>query len=837
MSAWTPAEITTALWIDPLDSTSITTDSSDQITAITDKSSEAHVLTVEGTPDLVSSGISFIDEEGFYVPGLLRTTPITVTFALKTSSTVFSLMGLYGQYPLLWVESESSSSPFRYSLTGEPTASYINGSLTDLSTEIIAYNAISTGGTIILSFVLDSFADGVDPRAKTTFGGTLDYPAMGYDGIIGEIIIHDEAYREKVEGYLAWKHGIESILPTTHPYSAAAPVTVSLSSLIFTQPFGIRLDAMLEQPLTLLSMWGISLSQSFGIRLAAVLSQPLGDCAKVQATLDQYLSDCPALRTVLKQAISYTESVQHNFNQPVTMLDVLRMTLGQSLSIADEPMRQALTQRFSIQELEQFKMAFSQLFAIDPGGIVPQEGTTTVTVDGQEVLPSAIQQVFLEQDETVFHCVGELQILTSTVALLFKTGISVVEITIPDGTVFILTPEAGRRTATNGEETWIIPLVSPTISLDFPTASALEAPEEGALSTAVAATLAGSHEITWDLPAWYLSADMLSYMEDASPIDALKTLAAAPAGLIQTTPGGVLLARPEYPISTTDIETATPDYTLVDNNDIFTVDVAADDRDGYNSYTYTTSSSDDDSESVSLEGEQISSTLARVKVWTPLELGCNLLHSGGSWVTITDEGITEETISEQVEIIEGVGTLQYACTEIVSIDYDEDDLGALTVSGTSITTATALNTLIDLEYTTRYYMFYVNDPQAEDVQVYPEYPLTEATESTTGISTSTTLSRQPADKPGDDITDDLLEGAPAAIKARLIGELDYNCSQRQTVSTTSPDIGYIATGSLLEIEESGGTWRGICRYWSYTETITEHDYSITVALGIEKEAE
>jgi hypothetical protein len=72
-------------------------------------------------------------------------------------------------------------------------------------------------------------------RATTTLnrfavGGLLRtsfYNAIGWAGDVAEIVIADSAIgsadREKLEGYLAHKWGLESNLPSTHPYKSSAP--------------------------------------------------------------------------------------------------------------------------------------------------------------------------------------------------------------------------------------------------------------------------------------------------------------------------------------------------------------------------------------------------------------------------------------------------------------------------------------------------------------------------------------------------------------------------------------------------------------------------------------
>ena len=50
----------------------------------------------------------------------------------------------------------------------------------------------------------------------------------GYTGNIAEIVVCTSSNRQLVEGYLAWKWGIASNLPSTHPYYSAPPVLSNL---------------------------------------------------------------------------------------------------------------------------------------------------------------------------------------------------------------------------------------------------------------------------------------------------------------------------------------------------------------------------------------------------------------------------------------------------------------------------------------------------------------------------------------------------------------------------------------------------------------------------------
>jgi hypothetical protein len=85
--------------------------------------------------------------------------------------------------------------------------------------------------------VLTPYFDGVAQDAKTFAQGYASVTGMcvgdvqisnqPWNGGIGEIVIFSnvlsQTYRQKIEGYLAWKWGIQTNLPPGHPYLSSAP--------------------------------------------------------------------------------------------------------------------------------------------------------------------------------------------------------------------------------------------------------------------------------------------------------------------------------------------------------------------------------------------------------------------------------------------------------------------------------------------------------------------------------------------------------------------------------------------------------------------------------------
>lgn len=119
-----------------------------------------------------------------------------------------------------------------------------------LSTNFVQNNAAvfcglydQTGNTF------SAWVDGDKKANGTSFTAPPGEPLLKiFDGLasgrevkgqIGEILIvpaNDTATRQLIEGYLAWKWGLFSSLPSDHPYKTAPPVKVTLGGVEYTVP-------------------------------------------------------------------------------------------------------------------------------------------------------------------------------------------------------------------------------------------------------------------------------------------------------------------------------------------------------------------------------------------------------------------------------------------------------------------------------------------------------------------------------------------------------------------------------------------------------------------------
>jgi hypothetical protein len=248
---WTPEYITSSLWLDAADSETITMDGSGNVEQWDDKSGDnkhATQSTVGARPSLDTINsldmLCFDRTNGEYLN--VTDQPIVGT----TSRTIFSVVQTrtYGSigHGFIGLTTNRSGSGSCWDHCIESNAFYIrvDGNAywtptTDLDT-VCLHSVIWAGGDIDNAFVWQngnalSLSGGAYCSINTlpgylTVGATLTQPTGQYfNGDIGEIVIYDSALptenRQKMEGYLAHKWGLEANLPSGHPYKTSAPTT------------------------------------------------------------------------------------------------------------------------------------------------------------------------------------------------------------------------------------------------------------------------------------------------------------------------------------------------------------------------------------------------------------------------------------------------------------------------------------------------------------------------------------------------------------------------------------------------------------------------------------
>jgi hypothetical protein len=242
---WTPAQITTALWLDADDDSTITLNGSN-VSQWNDKSGNgrhATQATAANQPAYTTAGLNgknviTLSQNQLSVALTLSNQgwDAFVVASLSSSSNSFArLLSLRTTGQANDFDNTTSWLPiYRNSSTNEIGA-YQNGSGTSpLFT--VTYNAVN-----IINSKLDSglkfFVNGSEVGSKgsssnlnTTdgllIGQSLNSFDENWDGILAEVIFVNNLQtidRQRIEGYLAHKWGLTSSLPNDHPYKSSQP--------------------------------------------------------------------------------------------------------------------------------------------------------------------------------------------------------------------------------------------------------------------------------------------------------------------------------------------------------------------------------------------------------------------------------------------------------------------------------------------------------------------------------------------------------------------------------------------------------------------------------------
>jgi len=256
---WTPADITTALWLDAADASTIT-ESGGAVSQWDDKSGNARHFSqgiaanrptvnstaINGKPVLIFDGINDSLAAGSAV--IPTTHSLFIVFVPTIESTANVLIGQWasGQNGRLLIscnqncEGSNASGRLNFfnasATQGGCSAGGGLGFAADVSitnTATLVESISTTGsenwklfknGTEWDSATITIVYQGVNTALGTT---SANGTSLYYDGQIAEIVLTASALplgdRQKVEGYLAHKWGLTANLPAGHPYKSAAP--------------------------------------------------------------------------------------------------------------------------------------------------------------------------------------------------------------------------------------------------------------------------------------------------------------------------------------------------------------------------------------------------------------------------------------------------------------------------------------------------------------------------------------------------------------------------------------------------------------------------------------
>lgn len=238
-SGFNPRQIAgLAAWFDAQDAASITLNGT-TVSQWVDKSGSGRTLsqaTPANQPDYVAAGINGkpsleLDGSNHFMNGssTLISQPFTMYAVLEVddNATNKNLLsgGTSGLVPVL----ATNGSEF-LTLYAGTSISATTAVLTSPGVAVGLFDGATSVGRVNGSQVLTGNAGTID-WSPTDNGLSLGTFAGGgsqrWDGLVGEILLyagkHTTAQTARVEGYLAWKWGLQGQLPTNHPYAYSFP--------------------------------------------------------------------------------------------------------------------------------------------------------------------------------------------------------------------------------------------------------------------------------------------------------------------------------------------------------------------------------------------------------------------------------------------------------------------------------------------------------------------------------------------------------------------------------------------------------------------------------------
>jgi hypothetical protein len=243
-SAWTPASLASLVWLDASDAATLTVTSSNTISQIADKSGNGYsVSQATGARQPAYTNINSIGSIYFPASAWLRSATnftiggtqlvaiVLATEAATTTSLRELLAIAYNQVDY----GANAGIPFYQVANTTNIAGYQSGirgsAFIGLNTPAICVSKFTgTNHTMYVNGV-----SGTPAASSGTFAPNSGYtvgadgaanPSVYWRGHCAQVLMFksiSDADIQKVEGWAAWKYGIQSSLPTNHPYYGAAP--------------------------------------------------------------------------------------------------------------------------------------------------------------------------------------------------------------------------------------------------------------------------------------------------------------------------------------------------------------------------------------------------------------------------------------------------------------------------------------------------------------------------------------------------------------------------------------------------------------------------------------
>jgi len=794
---WTPANTTTNLWLDASDASTITIATG--VSQWRDKSGyNRHAAQSTGInqPTVVDgdqNGLPIISFNGsshyLSIASFSATQPMRIFVVAKTNVTtgttgsrqyvfdgnnsgtarnILALRGNQTNKPTLWAGSW-------FPHTADVTNQYalydglFNGSSSSIGINCV--NVSGDAGTMALS------AEGV-------IGANHLVNADWLSGGIAEIIFIYQScpleITQKIQGYLAWKWGLEGSLPVDHPYKSAAPIIEEYLLLVIgsvNEPyyFGITpyVDSYLESWYIISAYFVSDLTELYTsafygywneyyicppLLIGSVNEPYTGAPILVKYWNELYETQqfIPVAISILSQlwdiAVPVTSILEQRYNiteySGLSILQSLYDLSGQTVAVsileqswsivggglvADDPIISS-QQELIVSLIETGAPLVQIEQAIEDLNIwLPLSNQVYYSVFINEV-PVFSENISVDCNDETFYIDGKVSIENPEYFPLCVINAPVrIEITTPTSSRtyhLLISGKSSRQTTSS--TIYNLECKSKSYLLDSKFVPTLQREFDSALASDIVRDMAAyaGLNVIWNVYQDGILVDEtipkgFLFANNEKPLSVIRQIKDFMGGVIQSTPEGDLEIIHEYPTKVPDYETATPDYVFDSSIRFESVSTSYEQKLGTNTVNVSDQLTSDTT--YRCEEEEISSTEKYVKGFhTPWDSEEVFLDtSGGDTIYIEYLGVEEATVPgpddpetvERIEFIGGTGSTSKPIYSINSLSWVNDSLGSVISSEDGTLTADILGeSLLEISYTTKYYKWKVTSPELKHVQ-------------------------------------------------------------------------------------------------------------------------
>jgi Concanavalin A-like lectin/glucanases superfamily len=594
-----------------------------------------------------------------------------------------------------WNFEHSNAGDGKHYLFANSSSSSWQASSTAMTIGQTYYAATRSG-----AYYLNSLSDGTNSQTNTPSATTQpvwigrNYNSNYYDGVIEEIRV------SKIQRSTDW---------ITLTY-------LSITNNLITLPSSVQVLVFLDQSYESSVIIKNYISQIYGLQLTTSLVQTYGQQAVVTAFLTQVYRSNPVVRNKLDQVFKSSDLLTRSLSAEYTLTHDLLRILENEYIISAGPVQNYANQNYDIKAVTEIMKSLNQQYNVFSDGQVITD-VVSATVNGQ---PVAITGADIEYSNSSYTARGSL-VLANYDDWDDVDYLQPVVLTI-NGEDHNLIVTSKSRSETVSSLVLSVECMSPAVLLDFPYATKVadNSPVSGTMSQIVnnLAALEGL-SIVWGLPVDDTLTENELQSEGRSPMDVIGSLVGELGGMIQSLPDGSIHAVPRYPIDTNKYDITAPLLVYTSGDDFISIQDDTDKRDGFNKYVVTDSNTE---ASDPLEAEEITPSHYKIKAysvpWNSVQPTLTTSELTNVTIVPVSGYVEEELTQEDLEIVNGAGSVDKPCYEVVSYNYKSStNLGVITIKEDgSVSTTTPGNSLVTITYKTRYWAWDAYDPDIENVQ-------------------------------------------------------------------------------------------------------------------------